>query len=112
MLRGNLKGVNELPHSLQPGKDGVLSSEGIFPEEDLKGGLILMLAILEVWIGAGELVKIIEEKIYLVLEVVGHVCYLIIMFGQLSFQHLWSLSIEFWRRRAEMGLYIKITYSR
>lgn len=48
MLRGNLKGVNELPHSLQPGKDGVLSSEGIFPEEDLKGGLILMFAILEV----------------------------------------------------------------
>lgn len=84
MFSGNLKGVNEVPHSLQSCKDGVLSSEGIFPKEDLKGGLILMLAILKVGIGAGELVKVIEEKVYLVLEVVGHDCYLIIMSDQFS----------------------------
>lgn len=82
MFGGDLKIVDKLPDSLQPSKDGVLSSKRIFPKEDLKGGLILMLAILEVWIWAGELVKIIEEKIDLVLEVVGHACYLIIMFDQ------------------------------
>lgn len=73
MLCSNLKGIYELPNSLQSRKDSVLSSKGVFPEEDLKGSLILMLTIFEVWIGAGELVKIIEEKINLILEVVGHV---------------------------------------
>lgn len=84
MLVGDLKGVDKLPDSLQSSKDGVLPSKGILPKEDLKGGLILMLTILEVWIWAGKLVKIIEEKIDLVLEVVGHACYLIIMFDQFS----------------------------
>lgn len=42
------EGIDELPHSFESCEDGVLSAEGVFPEEDFKGGLILMLAIEEV----------------------------------------------------------------
>jgi hypothetical protein len=61
MFLGNFKGVQELSDSLQPGKDGIFPAEGILSEEDLESGLILMLAILEVGVGAGELIKVIEE---------------------------------------------------
>lgn len=61
VFRGESEGIDELPDSLEACKDGVFSSKGVFPEEDLKGGLILMFAIEEIGVGAGELVEIIEE---------------------------------------------------
>jgi hypothetical protein len=66
------KGVQEFADSLQASKDGILPAKWILSEEDLESGLILMLTILEVGVGAGELIKVIEEEVYLILEVFDH----------------------------------------
>jgi hypothetical protein len=69
---GESEGIDELPHCFESSKDGVLSTEGVLPKEDLKGGFILMLTIEEIGVGTGELVEIVEEEIDLVVEVFSH----------------------------------------
>ena len=76
MLLGNLEGVEEMPDGLQSCEDGVLSCEGILPEEDFESSMVFMLAVLEVGIGACELVKVIEEDVDLALELVLHYFYI------------------------------------
>lgn len=48
MILCEREGIDELPHGFKSCEDGVLSTEGVFPEEDFKGCLILMLAIEEI----------------------------------------------------------------
>jgi hypothetical protein len=72
MLFGDSEGVKKLPDSLQASKDSILSSKGIFSEENLECCFILMLAIEEVRVRAGELIKVVKEHISLILEVVSH----------------------------------------
>ena len=59
--------LNEVPDSLKASKDDILPTEGILPEENLEGCLILVLVVLEVGVRAGELVEVVEEKVNLVL---------------------------------------------
>lgn len=58
---------NEGSDSFEAGKDDILPAERILPEEDLEGCLILVLFVLEVGVGAGELVEIVEEQVDMVL---------------------------------------------
>lgn len=63
--------LNEVSDSFKPSEDDILPTEGILPEENLEGCLIFMFVVLEVGVGADELVEIVEEKVDLVL-VVAH----------------------------------------
>lgn len=73
------EGADKLSHSFESCKDGVLSTERIFPKKDFEGGLILMFAIEEIRVGTGELVEVVEEEIDLVFKVFSHGCVFIIM---------------------------------
>lgn len=44
-------------------KNGILSSEWVFSEEDLEGGFLFMLILNKIWIWASKLVKIVVEEI-------------------------------------------------
>lgn len=57
---------NETSDSFKASKDDILSTEGILPEEDLESRLIFVFVVLEVGVGAGELVEIVEEKVDMV----------------------------------------------
>lgn len=63
--------LNEVSDSFKPSEDDILPTEGILSEENLESCLIFVLVVLEVGVGAGELVEIVEEKVDLVL-VVAH----------------------------------------
>jgi hypothetical protein len=72
---GDLEVLDELPDGFEAGEDGVFSAKGVFPKEDLKGGLILMFVSLEIGEGAGELVKVVVEHIDLAADFSLH-CFL------------------------------------
>jgi hypothetical protein len=61
LLRRELESANKLSDSFQTCENDVFSTEGVLPEENLKSGLILMLIVLKVGIGASELVQVVEE---------------------------------------------------
>lgn len=73
VLLGDGEGVEEGSHRLQSSKDSVLSSEGILPEEDFESSMVLVLAVLEVGVGAGELVEVVEQHVDLRLVVARHI---------------------------------------
>ena len=58
--------LNEASDSFKTSKNDILPAEGILPEEDLKSRLIFVFVVLEVGVGAGELVEIVEEKVDMV----------------------------------------------
>ena len=61
MLVGKFKRANKLPDSLNTPKNGILSTERMFPKEDFEGGLIFVLVSLEVSEGTCELIEVVEE---------------------------------------------------
>ena len=63
MFFGDFEGVQELSDSLKACEDGILPAKGMFSEENLKGGLILVFVGLEVSKRAGKLIEIVVENI-------------------------------------------------
>jgi hypothetical protein len=61
LFRRELESTNELSDSFQACENDIFSTEGVLPKENLKSGLILMLIVLKVGIGASELVQVVEE---------------------------------------------------
>ena len=73
MFGSYLKWINEFFDLLKAGKDAILSGKGKLSKEYLEGSLLLMLRGLVIGIGAGELIKIIVEKVYGWVNIV-HTC--------------------------------------
>lgn len=48
MFVGDLEVSEEFPNGFESCEDCVLSSKGMFPEEDLEGGLIFVFVVIEV----------------------------------------------------------------
>lgn len=63
MFFGEFEGFEEVFDGFETGEDGIVSIEGVFPEEDFEGGLFLVFVLDEVGVGASELVEIVVEEI-------------------------------------------------
>lgn len=72
MLFGDFEVVYKLSDGFKACEDGILPSEGMFPKEDFKGGLILMLFCIKIAERAGELVQIIKEDVNSLAELPFH----------------------------------------
>lgn len=72
MLFGDFETVDKLSDSFQACEDGVLSSKGMFPKEDFKGRLILMLFGIKIAERAGELVQVVKEDVNSLAELSFH----------------------------------------
>ena len=54
---------DKILHRFKTGKNCVLSSKGIFPEEDFEGGLLFVLVLDKIGVGTSELIEVIVEKV-------------------------------------------------
>lgn len=68
----DLEASQKLPEIFESSEDGILSFEGMFSEEDLEGGLMVVFLSLEVGEGTGELVEVVVEGVYLMTELALH----------------------------------------